>query len=101
MRQCAGTFSDHSGRPSSLHHGSVLDRGDQLFVWDVAVLLGRQLSVQSPGPSAGPSRGPGGVVLGSGPGLGQTPTCCTAAAVGQREGPDAAVQGVGGGSRTW
>lgn len=94
------TFPDDAGRASSLQHGAVLDGGNQLFVRRVALLLGRQLPVQGAGPSAGPPRGAGVVVLGAGPRLGQAPSRCSAAAVWQGEGSDAAVQSVGGGTRT-
>lgn len=40
------------------------------------------------------------MVLDPGPRLGQAPSCCTTAAVGQRERTDAAVQGVRGSTRT-
>lgn len=66
----------------------------------VALLLRRQLSVQGAGPTPGPPRGAGGVVLGPGPRLGQAPSRCAAAAVRQGERTDAAVQGVRGGTRT-
>ena len=65
----------------------------------VVLLLGHGLSVQGPGSPPGPPRGARGVALGSGPRLGETPTGGPGAAVGQREGPDAAVQRVGGDTR--
>lgn len=98
--QVVGTFTNDSGRTSSLQHGSVLNGGDQLLVRRVALLLWRQLSVQGAGSAPGPPRGPGGVVLCPGSRLGQAPSCCAAAAVWEGERPDAAVQGVGGSSRT-
>lgn len=102
-RKCGsllGTFTDDAGRASPLQHGAVLNGGNQLFVRHVALLLWRQLSVQGAGSSTGPSRGARAVVLGPGPHLGQAPSCCTAAAVGQGERTDATVQGVRGSTRT-
>ena len=100
MGQFVVTFTDDAGGASSLHHGAVLNGGNELFVRHVALLLRRGLSVQGASPSPGSPRGAGGVALGPGPRLGQAPSCCAAAAVGQRERTDAAVQGVRGSTRT-
>lgn len=95
-----GTFTDDAGGAPPLQHGAVLDGRDQLLVRHVALVLRRRLPVQGAGPAAGPPRGAGRVALGPRPRLGQAPPRGAAAAVGQGERTDAAVQRVRGRSRT-
>lgn len=91
------TLVDHASRGPAFQGTPILDRGNGLFVRRVALVLGRQLPLQRTGPAAGPARGAGRAVVG--PGLGQALSRCSAAAVRQRKGSDAAVQSVCGGAR--
>lgn len=79
LRNFGVTFVEHAGRGPSFQHRPVLERGTQLFVGRVALVLGGQLSVQRACPAAGPTRGTCRAVVG--PGLGQAPPRRSTAAV--------------------
>lgn len=94
--ELVSTFTDAAGRAPPLQRRAVLNGGNQLLVWQEALLLRRGLSVQGAGSPSSPSRGVGGVMLGPASRLGQAPPRSAAAAVWEGEGADAAVQGVRG-----